>query len=271
MTEVNYNEILNAIAKLSPSDFDKLAGSGKTVLAVGHFGDDFVVPELKNGWNLRLLPAGQAPNHRQLIIQPGSSRAKDIWRKGQVVLAMSHGLNQVQAEVWAAARNPRRHELIGHLGKVVQDQKLIDAYLNYTPEGNYGEWSRRWGIKDGLSPINRRFLVEHLKVVLEGEKRAQNPINKKLQEIKEADKNKTVLSEDLLAIITSKPETATNDTKVTQNAEPAAAKDVVAATVETSADSNVSEAQEVLPAESEVEAVEAEAPVVVNVGADVYE
>lgn len=204
-TPNKYDQIYGAIAALTPADFDALAGAGKTVLVTGYMADDFVVPEMQNGWRLRLLTAGQERYCRQLIIQPGSPRSKEIWKKGQIQLATEAGLNPIQAEVWAGSRLPRRHELLKQLGVVLADSHLITAYLNYKDGVDYRVWCNTWGIaKDGLSPSNRRYMVDHLRMVLDGEKRYNSPTHKRLLEIREAEKHAVTLSDDMLALINSR-------------------------------------------------------------------
>ena len=132
------------------------------------YGQDIQLPNIVDGWKLRVTKPTPRENLVNIFIVSNSDKNYPYWYRGQLVVAHLNGLSNYQAKQWIRSRSKYKHVLLANLADALKDDHVLNGYLNYDQtftDSQFRAWRRQYGIYDGLSPTMRGKLVYLIKQV----------------------------------------------------------------------------------------------------------
>lgn len=106
---------------------------------------------IAHGWRIRWIDRRGMGNHGTAVLLPTDARTRAIWRDGQMIWFRRRGIPERYIAPLIACRESRRHELVATLARVLSDEHLVRAVLDFGlcggGQGLGGEracWSRKW-------------------------------------------------------------------------------------------------------------------------------
>ena len=172
---------LNSLAAIPAPVLDDVASVGKTLLLERCILEkDTTMPSAEGGWKFQMVwqptPGEEPLGMGKIMLVHNDERTKKIWLTGQRHLALAAGLTSDQAYIWARSRTKRKHSVLNHLGRVMKDTNLIEAYMRFEPGVSHEEylaWAKKYNITDKLHPEQRKLISQLVDEMVNAAQRAR--------------------------------------------------------------------------------------------------
>lgn len=162
--------VIDKLKTLTNEQLDEYIKSGVVVVIEGLSDFDETFPiELSGDWKIVRTYPPDANHVFSLFIAPTTRRTGRIWDLGQYRKARTAGLDNLQTKKWLKSKVSQRHDFLHHLTRVVNDDKLRTAYLDFASVGEGLEtrqWKRRHNIEDDYSYRYRKNFCQLLQEIL---------------------------------------------------------------------------------------------------------